>query len=281
VRKVIAKGVNVARRFLIVMEKLIQLDESSLKEWEDGGGDPRMKYNPTHQAAPLITPAVKKTISQQIVHLRNGCIDVRDDIYVTHLAKGMVSYRNIPSIRLMEWRSFSGSSKCESVHSALERVYHDKFGISPATFDARALWMVTHYNRAKIRDLDPKANVIPDGFSAVDRPGDIISLEESKSIGKPLLFGTEYLDFVQRECAIRNAEISTANDGDGAVRNAKDGDGAPKHTNNEEAVVPDDFWSDESTVLSGLRNADDELPEDIDTENFHDEGRTASEEESI
>lgn len=196
VRRIIAEGIRAAERILYVMKQAMLMDRECRQVWNNRGEDPDAWLNPSHWAAPLVTPRVKKAILDQVIHCRNGCINTVHR-HATHVHLGRKNYRGDASIQLEAYASTQGTSKCETVHSVMARTFNELNNLRPEMFDARAMWKLAHFNRNKLRKDGHTA--IPNGLSAMEWDGVLVS--ENK-VSKDFLFGYRYYEKVLQDKSV-------------------------------------------------------------------------------
>mmetsp|Transcript_9640 Transcript_9640/g.23779 ORF Transcript_9640/g.23779 Transcript_9640/m.23779 type:complete len:294 (-) Transcript_9640:1156-2037(-) len=107
--------------------------------------------------------------------------------FVSHRLKGTVNYRGHPDILIKEYSSTSGTSKCETAHSVLERADSDWLNIGWNTLEAYVMWKLTHLNRNKLSALG--FPVILAALSAMD---DDTGMIMKNPHSKPLDFGFKH-----------------------------------------------------------------------------------------
>ena len=124
--------------------------------------NPANPLTPSHWAYPLITTAVWKAIKQQLIHIANGCLsDDREDMNMIQRQK---KYKKTDKT-LPVYISTRGRSKNEAFHSIVSAKSREWHQIGPNLYDARLLWLVTHYNRKKLRMISKQALALPYGIS--------------------------------------------------------------------------------------------------------------------
>ena len=105
-------------------------------------------------AYPLVTKKVMGVFQQQLVHVRNGCISDHPN-KLPYVKINTINFHNIGH-HLPHYQSLRGTSKVESVHSVLDRVFYTQRGIGIEVFDARLGWWLLGYNRRRLRALGRK-----------------------------------------------------------------------------------------------------------------------------
>lgn len=179
-------GVLVAQKLMLVTQGQIQIDLDTLRRSEDAGQDCN-NINSAHPAYPIITKKVKKVIYNQVIHCLNGCLDPKGRL--SHVETGQRNYRNT-GIFLPTYSSPFGTSRCETFHSAAASHFTPFWNINQYTFEARALWKVTHYNRRKLSLI---METIPPGLAPSEFEGARL-IPEGRL--KPSHFGFDYCQMV-------------------------------------------------------------------------------------
>ena len=85
-----------------------------------------------HIACPLITKKVMHAITNQIMHILNGCVSV---LYSTTVQTRMANYYNtgheIPTYRLLR-----STSRCEALHSVCDSLFYTFKNYCSTLYDA-------------------------------------------------------------------------------------------------------------------------------------------------
>lgn len=202
VRRHIESGKLICSRIIQKVMKQAVIDKDNMAKYEIHG-DPSKILTPSHWAFPLITTQVWKVIKQQLIHITNGCIS--DDGNDMHILQCQKKYKDT-NTKLPVYSSTRGTSKNESFHSYVSAKSSGWYQIRPELYDARALWLVIHYNREKLRKLGRQA--LPNGISASESATNEVVLA-SEDDGRKVKFGFEYFNNVKDmpvEIAMRNLE---------------------------------------------------------------------------
>ena len=102
-------------------------------------------------------------------------------------------YRNTDKT-LPVYISTRGTSKNEAFHSVVSAKSREWHQIGPNLYDARLLWLVTHYNRKKLRMINKHA--LPDGISPSEAGSNEVVLASVEDAEK-VKFGFEYFESVK------------------------------------------------------------------------------------
>ena len=153
--------------------------------------NPAKRLTPSHWAYPLITTLVWKAIKQQLIHIANGCLS--DDGEDMNMIQRQKKYKKTDKT-LPVYISTRGTSKNEAFHSVVSAKSREWHQIGPNLYDARLLWLVTHYNRKKLRMIGRQA--LPDGISPSEAGSDEVVLA-SVDDGEKVKFGFEYFESVK------------------------------------------------------------------------------------
>ena len=179
VRRVIRDPKVIGSKILLLLKANIALDREARYQFEKAGHSCE-NLSPADTAYPLITKKVKKCIVQQITHILNGCVS---DKVSMNVSTGSSNYRG-SGVSLPTYRSARGSSKCEVVHSVVDRGMYTYNNVRQITFDARLHWKITNMNRELARKLDKPA--LPDSVA----PSEV---ENANIVSKTSLrFGFDY-----------------------------------------------------------------------------------------
>ena len=153
--------------------------------------NPTKRLTPSHWAYPLITTLVWKAIKQQLIHIANGCLsDDGEDMNIVQREK---KYKKTDK-RLPVYVSTRGTSKNEAFHSVTSAKSREWHQIGTNLYDARLLWLVTHYNRKKLRMNSKQA--LPDGISPSEAGQNEVVLASVEDAEK-VKFGFEYFESVK------------------------------------------------------------------------------------
>ena len=163
------------------------IDKENRAKYEGSSSyNPTTILTPSHWAYPLITTRVWKAIEQQLIHISNGCVsdDGEDMNIILHQKK----YKNTNEM-LPVHVSLRGTSNNEAFHSVVSAKSREWHQIGTELYDARAFWIVVHYNRKKLRMAGKKT--LPDGISPSEAGSNEVVLTSIED-GKKLKFGFEY-----------------------------------------------------------------------------------------
>ena len=116
------------------------------------------------------------------------CVTDEDQMIVS---TGSRNYRNTGQM-LDTYKSTRGTSCVEVLHSVMDKTMYTFNRIRQMVFDARALWKIIHYNRARLRAMEKVC--IPDGVS----PSEDGSIQYDPAPDN-FFFGFHYLAKVQDE----------------------------------------------------------------------------------
>lgn len=165
--------------------------------------DPSKILTPSHWAYPLVTIQVWKAIKQQLIHINNGCLS--DDGNDMHSVQRHKKYKDTDTM-LPVYTCNRGTSKNESFHSNVSAKSRGWHQIRPELYDARALWLVIHYNREKLQKLGRQA--LPAGISPSEAATNEVVLASVED-GEKIKFGFDYFNNVKHirvEIVMRSAE---------------------------------------------------------------------------
>lgn len=108
------------------------------------------------------------------------------------MVTGTANYRNTGTF-LPTVKSMRGSSKVEVVHSVMDRFFYAVNNLRQLSFDARAHWCLTNYNRERLRALGKDA--LPAGVAPSEFDPNRINLVSHNE----LRFGFDYCQSVLNE----------------------------------------------------------------------------------
>lgn len=193
VRRHIRSGTSICSGIISVVLDNALIDKNSMDKYEGSytSNAENKIITPSHYAYPLITIQVWQIIKQQLIHIANGCLSDDGEDMNTVLRHKKYKYTHT---MLPVYTSLRGTSKIEAFQSFMASKSREWNQIRPELYDARTLWLVTHYNRKRLRNAGRKA--LPDGVSPSEAgAGDVIlaSIED----GKKVKFGFEYHNSVK------------------------------------------------------------------------------------
>jgi hypothetical protein len=109
-----------------------------------------------------------------------------------NMVTGTANYRNT-GIFLSTVKSMRGSSKVEVVHGVMDRSFYAVNNLRQLSFDARAHWCLTNYNRERLRALGKEA--LPAGVAPSEGNPNLINLVPHTD----MRFGFDYYQSVLAE----------------------------------------------------------------------------------
>ncbi|KAF4654217.1 hypothetical protein FOL47_010087 [Perkinsus chesapeaki] len=174
VRRIIPEGQIIEQNLNRVVKEYMLLDTKALKAWTDQEEQVRRhtleslpEDSPERSElerqllerdfgeAPigsigwkLLNDRFFECYASQLKHVTNNCLsDPMEEDLAPFVRVGTRLYRGIQGLEVPHYRSLRGSSRCETVHSVLDRTYYSIRSVSGAVFDARLWYLVIRYNR--------------------------------------------------------------------------------------------------------------------------------------
>ena len=134
VRKGIASPEVIARKLIHVMKVYMKLDEEAQNSAVKSGMNVN-DISSAHIACPLITKKVMHAITNQIMHILNGCVSVP---YSTTVQTGTANYCNTGH-EIPTHQSLRGTSRCEALHSVCDSSFCIFKNYCSALYDVHCL----------------------------------------------------------------------------------------------------------------------------------------------